>query len=180
MTRGLLAKTIVAVSACVLLAACSSSKPKASTSSSPPSSTASAAFSVVPGMDAATIASHIPGCTGVQADSTGNGGKTLSSAAHCTLNGQTVIVDSWTETGSSRDIDQLAEKPTYYAAGATWDVFTGDPGVDAAKSVLQMQLTNADGLLDVPESQTPASLDAQKTIADLAANALGGVAYRVH
>lgn len=179
------------VAACGLLAACSSSgHSKESTSSTPsvPSASVSSSTAYLPatGDDAALIAEHIAGCTGVHAGDAGGGSKTgLRSTATCTLDGHLLIVDSFATTPEA-DISIVAGTTTTYAHGDAWDVFLADQGQTADTTTLQMQITNdAAGLLEQSTGQTdtpvPADADAQQTIltkvvADLQGQLLHGTA----
>ena len=169
---------IILLATAALTAACGSgSKHSAATTSK------ASAFRPGAGQDAAAIATHIPGCTGV-ATGTGAGGD-LSSTAHCTLAGHTVIVDSFNGVDVSGIIGQLATSRTYFAYGATgWAAIIGDQGVAADQTVLQMQLANdAGGLADLASSGTtpaPAPTDAQQQLATQIAAALGGKVGQAH
>jgi|SRR5664279_389562 len=101
----------------VTVAGCSSTpsaKPIVSTSASSASPTAPA-FSTSPGQDAALIASHIPGCTGVTAGSVGGDGGSMTSTASCTLDGHVVILDSWESSTEAQLSNDLVALRTYYA-----------------------------------------------------------------
>lgn len=158
----------------LLLAGCASSTPArhATTPARSPS------FVARPGTDAAAIAGHITGCTGVAAGSVGAHPGDMSSTASCTLDGHTVIVDSWAAMGDAMISPQLKAGPLFYAYGEAWTAFTADQGADAAHTTLQEQLTNdAAGLFAEStdgDRYPPASLDAQQRIAQTVAAALGG------
>lgn len=167
-----------------LLTACGSSG-GSSQAKRPPSTPAKASqFTTTYGQDAATIESHIPGCTGITSGSIEGGAKSgMVSTASCTLAGHVLILDTWSDAASS-DIGATAassKTTTCYAEGTGWSAFLADDGVPPAQSVLQMQLTNdASGLL--AESQNPhppTNASAQTQACRVVAKALGGTVRTV-
>jgi hypothetical protein len=167
-------RLVAVLAAMMLLGGCSSSaggKAKAT-----PTAPKSTAFSATVGQDAAAIAGHITGCTGVASGSIGTGGPAMSSTATCTLSAHLVIIDSWTSAADATLTPGLTA--AYYAHSAGWTAFLADQGATADDTTLQMQLTNdAGGLLKqgIDESALPrASLDAQRTLTAQIASALGG------
>ncbi len=166
---------IVGAAAVALLAGCSSGGKTAAPSTS---TRVVPAYRAAVGADAAEIATHIKGCSGIRAGSVGAGGRALSSTASCTLAGHVVVIDSWTVASAAVLSAELVDAPTWYAHGSAWCAFLADPGQSAAKSVLQMQLTNdAAGLLDEAYHPVrPASQPAQKSAAAVVAKDLSGQA----
>ena len=144
-------------------------------------STTAAAFRPVTGQDAALIASHIPGCTGVATGSVGNGGPAMTSTATCTLLGHLIILDSFTTATATATLPALLKDnktPTFFADGGSWVAFTADQGATPEQTTLQMQLTNdAAGLLkqSIDHNQNPPTApDAQQAIATAVVASLGG------
>lgn len=172
-------QTVVAVLIAISLTGCSSSPGKRPAASTPNSRTSSApSYTPSPGDDAALIAQHIVGCSGVLAGDIGGGASTaLSSTATCTLDGHLVIVDSFNSEGAG-GISSLASPGTTYATGGSWVAFLADQGQTAATTTLQMQITNdAGGLLQQETdgtTPTPASADAQHIILKRVADDLHG------
>jgi hypothetical protein len=177
-------RKILTVAACAAIAmtGCSGGKKVAASSSSPPTTSATAAtYTPNLGEDAASIASHIPGCTGLAAGNSG-GAAGLASTATCTLGGHLVVLDSFSEpTGSNSISTMLAgnKAPTIYADGGSWVAFAADQGATADQTTLQLQIKNDAGAL-LRESLNgdpypPTSPDAQKVIADTVVKALGGL-----
>jgi len=179
-------RVVVTVAAAALVtSACSSKGPSAPRSSSSALSTSSSSpvapsvYRPQPGDDAAIIATHITGCSGVLAGDIGNGGQAdMSSTATCTLDGHLVIVDSFTQ--GADDIASLTSSEIYYAVGTSgsWVAFLADQGAAADETTLQMQLTNdASGLTQQALNgggHPVASLDAQQQLAAIIAKDLGG------
>jgi hypothetical protein len=177
--RGMAVALSVAVVLSVLVACSSGHANKPETS--PATSSASPSFTTDYGQDAALVASHITGCANVAAGSIGAGDTTgMSSTASCTLDGHTVIIDSWKTADATPDFAALMKGQGHltYASGTGWTAVLADDGATPDQSTLQMQLTNdAGGLFkegtDGDQYQA-ASADAQTTIMTQVAAALGG------
>lgn len=167
-----------AIAAVIITAACSSSHAARHTSA--PASTPPQRFTTDYGQDAATDAAHIPGCTGVAAGSIGEHGAAggMVATASCTLDGHTVIIDTWRDEASMPDIATLAKGDhATWAQGTGWTAIIADDGATPQQTTLQMQLTNnASGLLDESTNgdQYPPSAAAGAVLPKVA-DALSGV-----
>ena len=97
-----------------------------------------------PGDDAATIASHIPRCTGVEAGDVGDGGPNLVSVATCTLTGHRMTVFTWSAPGLSTSPAQLAPGMTF-TYGPRWTVTPPDDAPPATQRELAAAVVAALG-----------------------------------
>jgi hypothetical protein len=174
----------VALAAAVMLVAGCSSAGGPASHSSTPTVPAAPSYSPEVGADAALIAGHIPGCSGVESGSVGAGGPSMTSSATCTLQGHLVILDGFASPDDASISDSLTKDEYYFAYGGSWLAFLAGQGATAAQTVLQMQMTNdAAGLLRyATDNSTPprASLDAQQQLSGVIAKALDGRVGHTH
>jgi hypothetical protein len=133
------------------LAGCGGSNAAHTPSPSPTSPSPSRAFATMYGQDAALIAPRIKGCDNVAAASIGNGAATgMVGKATCTMLGHEVIIYTWKDAASEDQANSSITGITTYASGIGWSQILGD---DAAA-------------------------DAQTTISNAVADALGGTVNR--
>lgn len=139
----------VAVVAVSVTSACSSSSgkpaPSLPISSSP---TSAAPFATTYGQDAALVAEHITGCTGVAAGGIGNGAAGgLVGKATCSLFGHQVVLYTWASAADQVTADQITGSTfAYYATGKGWDAAPGDSAApDAEKAIAQAVATALSG-----------------------------------
>lgn len=134
----------VIVAGVSLIAACSSSHP-ASKASSGPSSTAP--FKTTYGMDAALLAGHIPGCTGIAADEAAALKQSgVVASAHCTLLGHKVVLYTWKDAASSETgLTLIGSNTSYSAEGTGWSELLGDDAAGDAQQAVAEKVAAALG-----------------------------------
>lgn len=130
-------KKIVAIgsAAAILLAGCASHK-----------AAKTVPFQTTYGQDAATVAAHVPGCTGIQAERAGDFIASASSAATCTIQGHKVVIYTWPSMQAEDAPISSLNGSQAHARGTGWtELITDTAAPDAQQSIAQVFVTALSG-----------------------------------
>jgi hypothetical protein len=126
---------LVGISSVLLLVGCASGGKPAPSSSATSAATPTPSYTADYGLDAAIIAGHVPGCTGVTAGDIGGGAASgMVATASCTMLGHKVILETWKNPVSEPGEDLMFASggdATAYADGLGWTQLPGENGMAA-------------------------------------------------